>query len=470
MQSYSTIPSKDDYQEYKILPIIFQLIENMTTHLSAVLSSCGYNNSGCHTFGKNLADEFKSDHLGVATLDGVDFFKQPINLSQAYQYIIFTGCLITDSSILVQARKKYDFSNLKHTYIITTPWVVPDYDLLYKDLSKEYSKHNFNVTLLTSGIGGNLSNCIGLPSPFPILSNTEPKEVFPENCYGLMYIRDLLSDPFIFFVLRTEDGKPFPRNDKDVKFLSTYFSQISRIANSDKDKSEFSPSVTVITTDSDEKKLVSEVAGKFKVSVNFVNRLSAENFIDELKSISKKGGIIACNGSHTLIQAIILDCNFMFFPSKRCNNSIVNQLLNLIPLDLKEIAKVILGLLNDVDLLSDSTKVERIYKIIGLFLKESMLKFERAKSQCMLKPTIGILEDKKILLASKQHTDTKFEKSAQSTQPTSQSFISPAIKLKFALWNLPPPQLQSDVLESNTLAAQPSNLITANKHGTSNST
>ena len=363
--------SKDDGVEF---------IKNTTSSNTLFITTCSLQDGGCHSCGEDLAKALQKDHIGVSYNSEFDIriFKQKIKSpAEVYETICITGCKYDKPAILNKIIEQYGASPSK-VYLVVPPHnILEDYQAELTELKESYALEcNGDISLIRTGIDINASHTIGLPSPITNLSTTDSKKVVSEQCYGLMYLRGFTkknANSVLAWMNDEEDDSMTPK-----EFLSLYFSQISKIANA---KSESAPSVIIVSADITEKKIISDEAKKFGVKLSFVDKLPAEDFLNTLKNIGDKGGIVASNGVQTLIQSALLNCLPFHFASQPSNLDFLNELVNAVATDLQNTAKVILGLSNQVSLLDDHDIVKKTQEAIQTILKASVAKFEQTKHQ-----------------------------------------------------------------------------------------
>jgi hypothetical protein len=359
--------------EYNVEDHALRFLLNTQLTATFCITTCNLHSSGCYSFGTNLANELKIDYLDIQVDESVrpikiNFIKEKID-SKQYQNVIITGCFFDSHLPFLETQKKYSLTQLKQIYIITPPWLImgnEEYKAELSSIVKKYASVNScKITLLTSGIETVPGFNIGLPSPFPPLSlNNERKFNIP-NCYGLIYIRELFSLNIF------KQSKTFT-----TQYLSAYFSQISLISSN---KSTDTPAVIAIVSTNQEATIIKQEAKKFNVNIIVCNRVSPEDYVLALKTIGMNGGFIASNGAHSTIQAILSKCNVLFYGNKEINATFVTQLVETIPCELKNIAKVILGLSDKFNLLKNTAAIETIRDILEANMQKNYNNFKKLK-------------------------------------------------------------------------------------------
>lgn len=352
------------------------------------VSACTLDSGGCHSFGSNTAKSLKNDYVCVE-VDMRDrsnphikkTFKEALS-GQPYTNVCITGCCFRPQ-VLEQLAEKYNLSKVQHVYIVVPPWIIMNNLALAALEELHTQKGSYPITLLTTGLENNFHHCsIGLPSP--ILNPPKDKEIVPPNCYGLMYIRNLnvTSPPPIQLLLPDElvdsdDDEPPPPRD-ETGYLNRYFSQIRSISR------VVSPEVLVISTnDSAENEKIRNIAERQGVRVQFIEKLTEEDFLSALKQISQKRGVLATNGAQTLFQAAILNTPFLYYANKPATDKFLARLLKSMPADLQQTAAVILGLSDHDEVLKNSEMVSRVNLALQGKIQEALVKYERVKERCI---------------------------------------------------------------------------------------
>jgi len=356
-------------------------------NLTLAVSACTYEKSGCHHFGDHLSEQL---NLGgkIAFARSSEFNIKAVELKvedrKPYENLCITGCECFRSNILKSLSKTHNLSNLKNIYVITPPHILIDDPTAWiDDLKKELEslkdsalvKEDCIITVLTTGIDTKPKYSLGLPSPLPKLTDAEVK--VHENCYGLIYIRDLLT-------IRPNMHMAIAEGQKVVTpqlFLDLYFSRVMQIA---KDKSKLNPLVMIITQNDKEKRIFEIEAAKHALRVQFSMFLTHEKFSSTLKTVGEKGGVIAVAGAQTLIQAIVLNCEVMHYANRQENAEFLEQIVNSLSPALQDTAKVILGLSSDSPLLADRAQVQKVHQAIQAVFSKALAVFEQAKIKPIL--------------------------------------------------------------------------------------
>lgn len=338
------------------------------------ISTCSLDSGGCHSLGKSLADELHHDYVGMC--DGLKkaSFNEHITKTQ-YENVYITGCSFIKPNFFNSASQKYDFSKVKNVYIITPPHIVttPNYEQYNLALNVQYTtKCHHSIKLLTSGITVNHRSSIGLPSPFPAVTQHEQKKVLEDHTLGVVYIRDLILEADSQNV-----GQAY-------LFLSQYFLKITRIAI---EKGISNPSILILGSDEAEKQIYQMAAKTFKLNLIFKDKLPGDQFISALHETNKKHGVIACNGVQTFIQANLLGCEAVFHANKEQNKDFLRELLGKIPPEYNLVAKEILGLATGFESEKHPDHVKKIYEIIQENLKKGTEKFKQLEQTCHIDTT-----------------------------------------------------------------------------------
>lgn len=345
-------------------------------------SACNLDSGGCYSFAENAAKQLKNDYVGLKQNEDRNY--QPIKKAsqptdapkEPYRNICITGCCYYRAQyILKYLKKELDLSNVDHVYLVVPPWVLVENPQATAQKMQEIismkKDANYTISLLTAGLHNDSPDCIGLPSPFPNLPK-ENKEVIPENYYGLMYVRDWV----------ISDSASHENLVKNLaSFLNKYFTQVNNIALS---KTVLFPTVLIINTDPNMQVLITKEAALRNITVKFIDRLSEKDYTATLKQIGEKGGVIACNGVQTLIQATILNSPFLFYANNSSNHNFLYDTLKLIPPELKQTAAVILGLSDDDTLLNNKDNVLIVHQFLQTKTQQSLEKFESAMHESTL--------------------------------------------------------------------------------------
>lgn len=358
-----------------------------------IFSCCTLEASGgCHSFGKSFAKELKTDYSGIARTSPFELkLFDKGDLSKSHENICITGCELFKEGILTEISKTHDLTQLKNVYLIVPPHIIiEDYKSTLDDIKETLNKElaelqksgkmisQFTISLITTGLENEESKAhIGLPNPFPKLPPMEKSEPLASNCYGLIYFHGLNDvHPQVLSTMFEEnvDKSSLP-TAKD--FLASYFSRVIKQANKNK---ILNPAV-IVTNYGGNKSLIEVEAKKHNVDLRFETKLTNDEFAQILKQLGQKGGIVATNGAMTLIQSFITKCHVLFYANKQIIHDLLEQIVSLIPSSLKATAKVILGLSMNNKLLDNADQVEAVHKAIQDVFRDSLLRFEKAKTQ-----------------------------------------------------------------------------------------
>lgn len=317
------------------------------------LSTCNAPFSGCHTFCSYLSQAEENQRTRCLITEKKIEFLDEIPRGQIYENIIFSGCLLDSKNMtpIVQTLVQLpEFSALKKIYSIAPPNLI-DQAQLYTELP-EYRIDKIPMVRLYSGMNYKLKNCIGLP---PTLMHSAEIEAKHTNYIGLIYLPQLLN----------KTDKPA------IEYLRLYFSQIKM----------FNPkhphNILVITKDPMEQKLISEVAKHFKMTINFSDKLSQDNFIMTIKSISKNQGIIAYNGIMTFLEAEALGALTLGYSNVDANFLCYQYIVTELPAHLQKAASVILGLSTDHKALEDKDTIFKVHRYLSTLIKTSIVRFQQ---------------------------------------------------------------------------------------------
>lgn len=348
------------------------LISKFFTHASRdsglIISTCAMNPSGCHAFGANLKAEFPNlDYMAANYVE--DFFFQGIEVaiepayhSKKWENIFITGCVVEDAAFCVNELKmKYDFSGVKHIYVIETPHLSKEINDTYTDeLKKECISFHASpekISLLTSGIDSKPMQSIGLPCPYPLL---ESKYEVGEKCLGLMYDRNS-------YCFKAPNGQ---------LYLDAYFGQVASIA---KSRQVDSPVVMAVGIKKvEEKALLDEMAKKQGIRMEYPDRLSQADFIQAIKNLGSKGGLISCDGVQTLMQVFCLKAKAFYFNDVPQNTAFCQQVVNALPEEMRPIANAILGQ-GGYSALKDEKQMDIVFDALQSLLEKSVEVFENNK-------------------------------------------------------------------------------------------
>ncbi|HEX2549073.1 MAG TPA: hypothetical protein VHM20_04535 [Gammaproteobacteria bacterium] len=369
-----------DVKEQDINQRVEKFFTNVYTDLTLVVSACPQDEGGCISYGRNLAKHFGQDYTAVHPgSGGVRFYevKYRPDLTKAYQNIVITGCKAAFSSIYAFERLKgvYNFSMLNNIYIVSPPHRLKEYlssEIIKEDLrSLNTDKKSYNYEVILSGIDIDLSKeakslYIGLPL---IVSNTEIEHSVDQNCFGLIYIRKLISS-----ISPESDAK---------EYLENYFSQLKKIAASQSIKT---PSVLIILSgyDTEEEKqsdqhLTRQIAETCKVAVIFEDHLPSHIYANLLYQLGKKGGIVGTNGPNTMLEASYYGCGIFVFSNVFGNDLLYQQFINSTKKELQPTAEVILGSSKKYQLLNKTKKTKEIYHLFHNSVVTNVQKFQKIK-------------------------------------------------------------------------------------------
>ena len=356
--------------------------QNAVSGHALLITSCNSEPSwGCYHFGDTFYDEFqkKLDHIKVrVVIDSDQHFTATFQNSLPkinYKYIYLTGCRVRAAEWIIDHLPNFNRDVLETVYLVKPPHLQTSFaSAEISALREKFITAAYNVHIVTTGFI--LPSLASIGSPSSISSKSISKFQLPESCYGLIYIN--AAD------LMTADGE---------RFIKAYFSQVSIAARSNR---ESITTVAVIGMDgSDENYIyINKIATKTNAAIKCIPspNLEQSNFIECIRQISRKNGIIATDDAHTVRQILNLKAKFLIFnpPNMKCNKAFYVSMVNMLPKKLQKLGKVILGQSNNYSLLRE--KKELLQKIvIKLHVAEmdSVRKFNSDKQDNLKTETVS---------------------------------------------------------------------------------
>ena len=356
------------------------------------------NHSGCHDFCRNLATELNLDFIMISSLDVATSSVEQKEETSKWKKLFISGCQLGKSADLI---KMLHFTAIDEIYLIVTPWLskrcTEHYDVLRGALQRQICKvfqiPDDKIKVLTSGIDNKASHCIGLPRPYPILDS---KYEIDDHCFGLIYIRHINA-------VLSKIGN----ND-----LQIYFSQIALAAKVKGYKDNIS--VLAIETNLVYRKQLQEIADEFGITVKYLGKkLPQGDFIQVMKLIAEKKGVLAFDGVQSLMQGLYFGAK-IFFYNTSVNIPYCQQLIQAITPEYQSIASVLLGLSSDYDLLKDQPKVMNVYQSLQSLINAGIKKFEDDRIAYSA-TTTDLVESKNVAIKS---TATLFSRSLATAVET----------------------------------------------------
>lgn len=360
-------------------PLVSGFYKHATTEPGLVISICQMNPSGCHDAGTSLKAEFQNlDYAGVNLCCGTCgnppvVFKEPAMNAKKWENLFVTGCAADMAAYVVKSLKgKYDFSAVKNIFIVSPPHLERLFDIDYQSRFirqiLSFSDTPYKINLLTSGVDSG-AHSIGLPKQFPILAS---KYEVPAGCFGLMYNRHLSS--FLAY-----EGQAY---------ANAYFSQVAIASKNCKEAFVIAIGIPGYAQD-----YFTIEAERHGLSVKFVDRLSQADFLELMRKLAVKGGIISCDGAYTLIQAFNLGVRPLYFNNSANNTLFCIELIEALPEKMQPIAKIILGQAEDCSsVMKNGSEYEQVFQALRSVFQKGLNRFQAEKLKAEAKPVPMALE------------------------------------------------------------------------------
>lgn len=339
-----------------------------------LISTCTLSSSGCQDFGKALAAEYKLTQLrftcdkgskGVtfACVDS-DIILEIAQAPSKYEKTFITGCNLDVAPVIaLRLIDDLKLTSVTDLYVVIAPHqskvFFEQFSIIFNKF-KAQVQGKYQVSVLTSGVDCNSDHAIGLPKPYPIL---ESKYEMNESCYGLMY--------------NNHHPSWLQSLDNVSNYLLTYFLQVRLAAKNSKSKDA---TVFAIGINQYLHGFLEQLAGGLKLKIKFLEKLPQADFIQAIKAIAAKGGVIAMDGAQTMMQALSLGAKIFFYDTDG-NHGFCEQLVESLSSEHRAIASVILGLSDQYGLLKDQQKVALVYKSLQDLINTSVKKFEDDKKK-----------------------------------------------------------------------------------------
>ena len=377
--------------------------EKVTNSKGLIISTCNMDPSGCACSAAmlkegvldadllrlvvTLNDVKKDNHFAKVNAvriveDISDHIKEK---SKQWQYICITGCIPFAINNIIKEfqEKKLDIDFKKSPiYVISSPhleaFFLKNDKVLFDFLVEYLFFYKIKFEILFSGVNLNHPMNIGIPPlPNSILQESK-KNVLPkhENYYGLVYMRCY--------------------GDLNLNFFRTYLQQVKN-ASKNKENSK----IIMIAVKNDELKELFSLFAKsqYGITIEHKDRLPQDQFIQLMLEVIDREGVVAFDGVYSLNEAILLrkTANALFYHNKgEQNKDYCVQLVETIKHTqprLCETAKVILGLSEQYDLLTNRETCKAVYVFLHELLQKSVEKFTAYMGR---KHLVDDIDEKKI--------------------------------------------------------------------------
>ncbi len=383
-----------------------------TTNLAAQFHNEVYNNkallicfcpddaSGCLENAKNLKAYFpKLDWAHVRVVqpecahaaleyEHTPQFNALLGKMNTYVNILFTGCETQElpPAIMKNLISFYPLSKLKSIFMVIPPLhskaLNDDYSEGASDIRNSFKNIKFPVHVVSLGIDCH-PHSIGLPKPY-LDFDIESKYKLPENCYGLMHAPNAIFD---------EESYGLP-------YLKSYFEQVVLAGRHRVNKTKII--VIAIEVDRDSRTYLDRVAASYNIKIMHYSsrlpnsrRLPPVDFIQALKLLAAKRGIISCDGIQTLLQVLYLGLRpFVYFHSMvngvEISEKFYEELAAAVPHSMWRVVRVMLGLCDNFSLLQHAQLSDQVLHCLQSISKKAEKRFETYHAAAKAQPKLDI--------------------------------------------------------------------------------
>jgi hypothetical protein len=359
-----------------------QAVENFFVQANGkgvLVSTCSFHPAGCHDFGTRLRARFgQLDYIGMDFTDSRyrETFTDPCSPQsvQNWESIFITGCkpkAWNDNvfKVVTHIETVYKPPRLKNIFVILPPHHSTSTCLnLFGTIKNSLRTKPYQVTVLTSGVDVDLPNSIGLANSVPVLDS---KYAVEQTCFGLMYNRH---PEFI------------TRVDGDA-YLTAYFSQVENAAGNSLD-------ITVLAIGIKEVERVNAAAKEHGITVRHIDRLPQADFLQVIKTMAAKKGVISVDGPGALLQALVLGAPVLYYNTSN-NEEFCKSLIQALPSNMQRIGEVMFGQSDMYHRLSDEKAVAEVFGRLRELIQRSSAVFEnglaKVRGQTEYKATLSVV-------------------------------------------------------------------------------
>ncbi len=339
---------------------------------------CDLNPSGCFDIAKGLSFQLYNSPF-IRVQDGIfewKFLDAPPQAKPNYDTVFFTGCgaiVHKMFCILNSLSREYQLTKIRYVYQIIPPhledWVTK------KELDQNvsiFANSPYRYRYMTSGF--NIHSLLNIGIPRFVAKSSEFN--VPLECYGV--IRHRVMENFLLCACFKNKCLPSIEN-----YLKAFFDQV---ASAGKDSENKPIMVFAIGMAPLYRKILVEIAQQYSVVIDFCDQYTAyrlphqEDFFKLISAMKDKKGIVSFDDMSTqsLLQALSFEVPVMVYSNNRWPEFYC-QLLNLVPIQHKDTASVILGFNKNYELLKDREECQKVYEFLHLQLNKAHQKFEDFK-------------------------------------------------------------------------------------------
>lgn len=326
-----------------------------------IVSACGLGSGGCHQFAVAWMGKY-TQHTHIKAIFNGDIVLPNLERQTLadINFIVLTGCVLNQTELILDAFN-YNLSSKKLYALLPTFIGHKHEDYRLKLLTCHY-----NIDLYWSGLE---EKSIGIPKA--IYADEKVSHVH-DSYFGLLYCS--------IAPLATPKGQ---------KFLEYFFSEIKK--QFDHTNKTLPIKVLVVQPNDSHVAMLQLFAKRFDILLEISNRLTPGDFAARLKSTVKNRGLVACDGIQTLLETLSLKGRILFFSTirRQANIGFIKHCINHIPPELRETAKVLLGMSEDFKI-TDTTQTDKVYHCLQTLVEGQNSHFTTLESHAIYSAPITL--------------------------------------------------------------------------------